>query len=245
MPRCHIALGGNVGNVDDTFRTALARLADGNPVSVTRVSPVFSTPAVGPDAGGEFRNAAAQIETTLEPLRLLDLLQDLERGAGRMRDTRWGPRPLDLDLVFYADRIIEHPRLSVPHPACWYRRFVLDPLCQIAADFRHPVKGLTVEELRARLLPHPLRLALAGLTSLERQRLRHELAIAGEVEVFDWRPDGFDQCEPAIIAWLGASDESDMEPNAFQALPLIPRLDASQSADPVAFLRSVLQAALG
>ena len=123
MPRCHIALGGNLGDVEETFHWALARLGGTDPSTVTRVSSVFRTRPVGPHAGGEFTNAAAEIETDLEPLALLDLLQDLERRAGRTPGEHWGPRPLDLDLIFYADQMIDMPRLRVPHPACWYRRF--------------------------------------------------------------------------------------------------------------------------
>jgi 2-amino-4-hydroxy-6-hydroxymethyldihydropteridine diphosphokinase len=248
MSCCYIALGGNVGDVDETFRWAVARLGRDGPVSVMRVSSVFRTRPVGPNAGGEFTNAAAEVETDLEPLVLLDLLQDLERRAGRTPGEHWGPRPLDLDLIFYADQIIDVPRLRVPHPACWYRRFVLDSLAEIAADVCHPVKRLTVGELRSRLLRRPLRLALAGSTVEERQRLRHELSAgAAGVEVVDWRPDGASDGEPAILAWLGAGTGagSDARPADFQALPVVPRLDVSMSADPAAFLRAVLQAALG
>jgi len=252
MARCYLALGGNVGDVEETFDTTLLRLANAAPIEVTRVSPIYRTQPVGAHAGGEFRNAAAEIETTLGPLALLDVLQDLERRAGRIPGEHWAPRPLDLDLIFFADQTIEQPRLRVPHPACWYRRFVLDPLVAIAADFRHPVKGLTVAELRDRLLSRPLRLALAGSTLVERQRIKQELsvaaarmAMANEVEIADWQAGHTDHGDPAILAWLGSATDPDTVPTEFSALPLVPRLDASTTADPAAFLQDVLQAALG
>lgn len=245
MPRCHIALGGNVGNVEETFRTALSRLAGENLAVVTRVSSVWRTRPVGPRAGGAFKNAAAEIETALEPLDLLDVLKNLERLAGRTQDEHWAPRPLDLDLIFYADRVIELPRLSVPHPACWYRRFVLDPLVEIAASVRHSVKGISVRELRARLLPRPFRLGLAGSSASTQERLRHELAAdEADLEITPWHPGENPGAESTIVAWLGPGTDAD-GPTDFLALPLIPRLDVSTADDPAAFLRGVVQAALG
>jgi 2-amino-4-hydroxy-6-hydroxymethyldihydropteridine diphosphokinase len=245
MPRCHIALGGNVGSVEQTFQTALARLAEDARIAVTRISSVRRTRPIGPHAGGEFRNAVAEIQTEIHPLALLDALKDVEKGAGRSPGEHWGPRPLDLDLIFYGNEVIEHPRLCVPHPACWYRRFVLDPLEEIAADVPHPVKGLTVGALRARLMPRPLRLALAGSTAKSRQHLRHELTTtSSEAEVVDWQPGALSESETAIIAWLGTHDETGRPAN-FQSLPLVPRLDVSASPDQAALLQAVLQAALG
>jgi 2-amino-4-hydroxy-6-hydroxymethyldihydropteridine diphosphokinase len=245
MPGCHIALGGNVGNVEETFRAALAHLADDNRAAVTRVSSLYRTRPVGPRAGGEFTNAAAAIETSLGPLELLDLLKQVEQLAGRTSGEQWAPRPLDLDLIFYADRIIEYPRLTVPHPAAWYRRFVLDPLAEIAADVRHPVKGVSVGELRTRLLPRPLRLALTGSTASARERLRDELNLAaGELEVSEWHPEADAVGEPSILAWLGPEIVAEAAAE-FLALPRVPRLDVSTASDPVAFLRGVVQAALG
>jgi 2-amino-4-hydroxy-6-hydroxymethyldihydropteridine diphosphokinase len=245
MPRCQIALGGNVGSVEQTFQTALAGLAEDARIAVTRISTVWRTRPVGPHAGEEFRNAAAEFQTEIHPLALLDVLKDIEKRAGRSPGEHWGPRPLDLDLIFYGDQIIDHQRLCVPHPACWYRRFVLDPLEEIAADVPHPVKGLTVGALRSRLLERPLRLALAGSTAKSRQHLRHELATtSSEAEVVDWQPGALSHSEPAIIAWLGSAVETEGE-FEFQALPLVPRLDVSASRDPIALLRAVLQAALG
>ena len=199
-------------------------------MNVTRCSSVFRTRPVGPNAGGEFTNAVAEVETDLEPLVLLDLLQDLERRAGRTPDEHWGPRPLDLDLIFYTDQIIEVPRLRVPHPACWYRRFVLDPLAEIASDVRHPVKRLTVGELRLRLLRRPLVLALAGSSHAQRQSLRDELlSTTSGFEIFDWRTNAHQEGEPTIVAWLGPHESvlSDAPAVDFQSLPLVSRLDAS------------------
>jgi 2-amino-4-hydroxy-6-hydroxymethyldihydropteridine diphosphokinase len=245
MPRCHIALGGNVGDVETAFQTALAGLTSDNAVSVTRVSSIWRTRPVGPHSGSEFLNAAAEIETALEPLQLLDVLQECERRAGRAPGEHWAPRPLDLDLIFYADRVIEHARLTVPHPACWYRRFVLDPLAEIAAEVPHPVKRISVRELRARLLARPLRIALAGSSANERERLRRELTpISRELQVVDWLPKSNLDPEPAILAWLGADPDS-VGPIDFAALPIVPRLDVSRALDPTVFLRGAVQSALG
>jgi 2-amino-4-hydroxy-6-hydroxymethyldihydropteridine diphosphokinase len=140
------------------------------------------------------------------------------------------------------------PRLRVPHPACWYRRFVLDPLAEIASDVLHPAKRVTVGELRLRLLRRPLVLALAGSSHAQRQGLHDELLSATRgVEILDWRPDAALESEPTLIAWLGPHDPP--SPGGlvadFQSLPLVPRLDASTATDKAAFLRGVLEAALG
>src|SRR5262245_21273994 len=125
MPHCLIALGGNLGAVERSFEGALQRLADAPRCALVAASRLHRTAAVGTDAGPEFLNAAAEVATELAPLELLDLLQSIERDFGRIRGTHWGPRTLDLDLLFYGSEIIDLPRLVVPHPAVWHRRFVL------------------------------------------------------------------------------------------------------------------------
>lgn len=158
MTRCHIALGGNLGDVWATFAAALGRLRSDD-LRVVAVSSLYTTHPMGADAGGPFLNAAAAIETTLDPLPLLDRLLAIEDQLGRRREMRWGPRAIDLDLVFYGDEVIRHPRLRVPHPGCWYRRFVLDPLEEIAPDAVHGESGETIRSLKTRLLSRPVHVA--------------------------------------------------------------------------------------
>ena len=246
MPRCYIALGGNIGDVKAAFEAALNRIAENRSLQLVRMSPIYRTQPVGAQSGSEFQNAAVEIETSLAPLSLLDALKGLERLAGRTDTGRWTPRPLDLDLIFYADQVIENDRLIVPHPACWYRRFVLDPLVHLAADVRHPVKGISVAELRNRLLPRPLRMALAGSGPENRRQLARRLAAtSAEINVVEWDADVPSQTAPTILAWLGPSEPTEMPGASLEELPLVSRLDASRVSDPATFLEEVLQSALG
>ena len=238
-----VALGGNLGNVADRFQRAVEDLAAIPGIRVGRISSNHATPAVGKNAGGGFLNAAAELFTTLSPHALLQHLHAVETKQGRARHVRRGPRTLDLDLLFYGDEIIETGDLQLPHPACWYRRFVLDPLAEIAGDAIHPEKHLSIDELRERLLVRPLSIGLCGATAEIRSELQRELsADASECTLIpDWSAA---DDPPAILFWLGlppcASPVTE-----FQALPLAPRLDASISSDTGQFQRDELQAALG
>ena len=154
--QAYLAIGGNQGDVRATMRSAVEQVSEVAGISAVQLSPIYSTAPVGVDAQFAFHNAAIVCETDLLPLDLLDVMQRIEHSAGRERTVRWGPRTLDIDLIGYGQEIMSHPRLTLPHPAAWYRRFVLDPLCDIAPDWMHPERQATVRELRDRLRTRPL-----------------------------------------------------------------------------------------
>ncbi len=140
-----LAMGGNLGDVATTLLGAEAQLAAHPQIRLVKCSRRYRTSPVGADAGTPFLNSAVEIETDLEPLDLLDYVQAVEKGFGRVRTVHWGPRTLDIDLLFSIPAVIQStPRLTLPHPHLWYRRFVLEPLNNIAGDevivpYGHPV----------------------------------------------------------------------------------------------------------
>lgn len=123
---------------------------------IERVSKVRATPALGP-AGRGFANAVAIMSSTLSPPELLQRLKAIEREFGRRGGRRWGPRVLDLDIILWSEGFWAGPGLIVPHPSFRERRFVLEPLAEIAPDWRDPITGATVRQLRHRLArPRPV-----------------------------------------------------------------------------------------
>jgi len=152
--RAYVALGSNLGDRRAALERAVERLSAAPGVRVVAVSDWIETDPVGGPAGqGRYLNGAAELETTLAPRALLELLLALEREAGRARDpdVKDGPRVLDLDLLLYGDQSIDERDLLVPHPRLEERTFVLQPLAQIAPDRRLPASRQTVRERLAEL----------------------------------------------------------------------------------------------
>ncbi|WP_425612863.1 2-amino-4-hydroxy-6-hydroxymethyldihydropteridine diphosphokinase [Xanthomonas rydalmerensis] len=147
-----IGLGGNLGDAAATLRAALAALDTLPQTRLLRASQLYRSPAWGREDQPDFINAAALVATTLPAPALLQSLLDLESRHGRQRlpGERWGPRTLDLDLLLYAEAVIDLPGLQVPHPFLHERAFVLLPLAEIAAEAIVPGHG-TVRDVRDRI----------------------------------------------------------------------------------------------
>jgi 2-amino-4-hydroxy-6-hydroxymethyldihydropteridine diphosphokinase len=147
-----LGLGSNLGDRRGHLERAVAQLR--RSMEVEAVSTLRETRPEGGPPQGPFLNGAAVVGCDLAPRALLAALQALERKAGRRPGPRWGPRPLDLDILLCDDRIVSEPGLRVPHPRLATRLFVLEPLAEIAADWKVPGTGRTVGELFADLRIH-------------------------------------------------------------------------------------------
>lgn len=146
MTVVYLSLGSNLGPREEMLRRALAALQDAG-LAVPRVSSLYETePQDLPDQPW-FLNLVAEIETALPPLQLLDCIQRIEHDLGRRREVDKGPRMIDIDILLYGSLAIDTPRLAIPHPRLASRRFVLEPLAELAPDLRHPVTGYTVAEM--------------------------------------------------------------------------------------------------
>lgn len=130
MTRAFLGLGSNLEDRLAHLRAAVAALDD-----VVAVSPVYETdPVGGPDAQGPYLNLVVELDTAIDPWGLLEVCRRLEAAAGRLREVRWGPRTLDVDVLWVDGEIVDDPELQVPHPRMWNRRFVLAPLADLAPD---------------------------------------------------------------------------------------------------------------
>jgi 2-amino-4-hydroxy-6-hydroxymethyldihydropteridine diphosphokinase len=130
----YLSLGGNLGDPAESMGAALRILDAQADIRVASVSSLYRTPPWGKLDQPDFLNAAAELSTTLAPRVLLDLCLDAERQLKRVREERWGPRLIDIDILTYGDRIIHEAGLEVPHPRMLERAFVLAPLAEIAPD---------------------------------------------------------------------------------------------------------------
>ena len=141
----YLSLGSNLGEREHHLRDAIARLeTEGRMVSV---SSFYETEPVEFTDQAWFLNCAVALETTASPQQLIIAILNIERDMGRQRIQKKGPRIIDIDILLFGDQIVDFPALTIPHPAMHHRRFVLEPLAEIAPEARHPGLKKTIREL--------------------------------------------------------------------------------------------------
>lgn len=155
LKTAYLALGSNAGNRVGHIEAALGLLADAG-VVVRRRSALYETEPVGTNSGRWFVNCVAEVGTELMPLALLRAARRIERALGRRASA--GPQPvarsIDIDIVAYGQQLVNLPELTLPHPRMAERRFVLEPLREVAPEWRHPVTRLSAAEMLAALRDH-------------------------------------------------------------------------------------------
>jgi 2-amino-4-hydroxy-6-hydroxymethyldihydropteridine diphosphokinase len=148
---CYIGIGSNLGNALKNCQHAVESLSLAKGIEITSVSSFYKTEPVGIENQNLFINAVVEIKTALSARNLFQHLQNIEKDIGRKREVKGGPRIIDLDLLFYGQEVIQEADLIVPHPEIQNRRFVLEPICEIASYFIHPGFGISMRGLKDRL----------------------------------------------------------------------------------------------
>ncbi len=153
----YVGLGSNEGDRESHLVAALQALSRIDAVAVLRCSSLFDSAPMGPPQP-RYLNAVVGLDCGLPPQRLLTILQCIEQDLGRRRESvRWGPRPIDLDILLWEEEVVADANLQVPHLELHKRRFALEPLVELAPELKHPVLGVTVKELLAHVDPQDVR----------------------------------------------------------------------------------------
>lgn len=147
--KAYIAVGSNLGDRRDHANRAKDAIDADKHCKVIKTAPLIETKPVGYTDQNDFLNGCIEIQTLLEPFELLDLLHKIEDADGRTREIHWGPRTIDLDIIFFDDLVLNTPTLTIPHKEMTSRYFVLKPLSDLAPHMRHPADGRSVLELLA------------------------------------------------------------------------------------------------
>ena len=151
MTKVYAGLGSNLGNKRENIIKAIDRLDACEGICVKEKSAFFNTTPVGGPLQPDYVNCAIGMETEIEPQVLLEEFKKIELGLGRKPGVRWGPRVVDLDILLYGNRIVDEHNLKIPHERMHERAFVLEPLCEISPDIKHPVSGISISELLEKL----------------------------------------------------------------------------------------------
>ena len=145
MSIVYIGLGSNIGNSEEVIHDALRRM-ERSGFKIIKVASIIRTAPYGGVEQSDFLNTVCSIETKLPPVELLKALKKIEHDMGRKPSVRWGPRLIDLDILLYNDLVLHDNSLEIPHADMLNRRFVLEPLAEIAGDLIHPISQKTIRE---------------------------------------------------------------------------------------------------
>jgi 2-amino-4-hydroxy-6-hydroxymethyldihydropteridine diphosphokinase len=190
----YIGLGSNLGNRQEQIRTVLKALGETGQIEVARVSKIIETAPLTQANQAKYLNAVAEIKTTLSAEDLHKKTAAIETSLGRVRQTKWSPRTIDLDLLLYGEKIINRQNLTIPHPQMHLRSFVLKGLCELNLELVHPVLRKTVDELAARLngadfIIHPdwpQLVSIAGIIGVGKTTLTKRLSeLLGHKAIFE------------------------------------------------------------
>ena len=184
MAIVYLSLGTNLGDRAHNLERAVARLAE--VLDALVLSPVYETDPWGLVDQPDFYNLCARGNTALEPRALLRLLKRLERALGRVDGTLWGPRLIDIDLLFYDDLVLDEPPLQVPHPRIRGRAFVLLPLLDLVEDLQHPVLDRSIRSLASEVDATTVRRLTRPLTGAS--PLAHALSCANQARFRETQP---------------------------------------------------------
>jgi 2-amino-4-hydroxy-6-hydroxymethyldihydropteridine diphosphokinase len=142
-----IGIGSNRGNRKENCETAVKIIAAHKNTAIIKKSSLYETEAWGEESQDNFINYVAEIKTGKNVFDFFSLLQQTENKIGKQKESFWGPRNIDIDLLFFGQKIINEPELKVPHPFLHLRRFVIEPLSEIAPDFIHPIINQSIKVL--------------------------------------------------------------------------------------------------
>ncbi len=142
----YIAFGSNMGNRKETILHAMEKMKEEG-MEFLRISTFYETKPYGVTDQNDFMNCVAKVKTDLTPMSLLETLLNIEKKLGRVREKKWGPRTVDLDIIFYDKKVVKFADLVIPHPDMQNRLFVLEPLWEIAPRYVHPLLHKSVGEM--------------------------------------------------------------------------------------------------
>lgn len=142
----YLSLGGNLGNTIEIFQNSMEILTK-KVGKITQISSLYQTAAWGPIPQNDFINQVIEVETKLSAPKLMDILLEIELQQGRVRQERWGPRTLDLDIIFFGEQLISTENLEIPHPRMEDRKFVLIPMVEINPNLIHPISRKSIRQI--------------------------------------------------------------------------------------------------